>query len=176
MKESIINQAYFKNFTMIKIDQALITGLAEIARNSTRKRINHNFHTEASDPLQRLLNVMHPGTYLRPHKHENPDKREVFIALKGKFLALEFDDEGKVADFMILDPAVGNYAAEVPARTYHSIICLEPDSVIYELKDGPYDVRDDKYFAPWAPKEGENTCNQFIRNILQQVGIEKAED
>ena len=160
---------------MIKIDQALITGLAEIARNSSRKRINHNFHTVASDPLQRLLNVMHPGTYLRPHKHETPDKREVFIALKGKFLALEFDDEGKVADFMILDPEVGNYAAEVPARTYHSIICLEPDSVIYELKDGPYDVRDDKHFAKWAPKEGEPGCTEFINSILLRCGVEKAE-
>ncbi len=159
---------------MIKIDQSLIKGLAEIARNSPRKRINHNFHTDASDPLQRLLNVMHPGTYLRPHKHENPDKREVFIALKGKFLALEFNDEGKVVDFIILDPEAGNYAAEVPARTYHSIICLEPDSVIYELKDGPYDPKDDKHFASWAPKEGEGSCDQFIRSILRQVGIEKA--
>lgn len=161
---------------MIKIDQTLINGLAEIARNSPRKRINHNFHTEACDPLQRLLNVMHPGTYLRPHKHENPDKREVFIALKGKFLALEFFNDGKIADFMILDPTIGNFAAEVPAKTYHSIICLEPDSVIYELKDGPYNVSDDKFFAPWAPKEGESACNQFILNLIKQVGIEKSNE
>jgi cupin fold WbuC family metalloprotein len=156
---------------MIKINQDLIADLAHKAFNSSRKRINYNFHKEPGDPLQRLLNVMHPGTYLQPHKHENPDKREVFIALKGKFLALEFYEEGTIADFIILDPTTGNYAAEVPARTFHSIICLEPDSVIYELKDGPYDPNDDKHFAKWAPKEGEPGCDEFTRNILQFCGI-----
>ena len=93
---------------MIKIDQNLIADLAEKARNSDRKRINFNFHKVPGDPLQRLLNVMQPGTYLQPHKHENPDKREVFIALTGKFLALEFDEQGNITDSMILDPAKGS--------------------------------------------------------------------
>lgn len=156
---------------MIKINQNLIAELAEIASISTRKRINYNFHKVPGDPLQRLLNVMQPNTYLQPHKHENPDKREVFIALKGKFLALEFGDEGNIVDFVILDPTTGNYAAEVPARTYHSVICLEPDSAIYELKDGPYDPADDKHFAPWAPKEGEAGCEGYIIKILKECGV-----
>jgi len=118
---------------------------------------------------------MQPGTYLQPHKHENPDKREVFIALKGKFIALEFDDYGNITDSMVLDPTKGNYAAEVAERTYHSVICLEPDSVIYELKDGPYDPNDDKHFANWAPKEGEKECEEFINKILIDYGINKPE-
>lgn len=156
---------------MIKIDQSLIADLAEKARNSDRKRINFNFHKVPGDPLQRLLNVMQPGTYLQPHKHENPDKREVFIALTGKFLALEFDEQGNIADSMILDPLKGIFAAEVSARTYHTIICLEPDSAIYELKDGPYDPKDDKYFASWAPKEGAEGCDEFIKKILYLCGL-----
>lgn len=156
---------------MIKIDQSLIADLAEKARNSDRKRINFNFHKVPGDPLQRLLNVMQPGTYLQPHKHENPDKREVFIALTGKFLALEFDEQGNIADSMILDPLKGIYAAEVSARTYHTIICLEPDSAIYELKDGPYDPSDDKHFAPWAPKEGAEGCEEFMKKILYLCGL-----
>jgi cupin fold WbuC family metalloprotein len=158
---------------MIKINQTLIAELAEKAGKSDRKRINYNFHKVPGDPLQRLLNVMQPGTYLQPHKHENPDKREVFIALKGKFLALEFDDEGHILDFMILDPTTGNFATEVPARTYHSIICLAPDSAIYELKDGPYDPTDDKHFATWAPKEGTQECDGYISKILNECGIKK---
>lgn len=156
---------------MIKIDQSLIADLAEKARDSDRKRINFNFHKVPGDPLQRLLNVMQPGTYLQPHKHENPDKREVFIALTGKFLALEFDEQGNIADSMILDPLKGIYAAEVSARTYHTIICLEPDSAIYELKDGPYDPKDDKHFAPWAPREGAEGCNEFMNKILYLCGL-----
>jgi cupin fold WbuC family metalloprotein len=156
---------------MIKIDQSLIADLAVKARNSDRKRINFNFHKIPGDPLQRLLNVMQPGTYLQPHKHENPDKREVFIALTGKFLALEFDELGNIADSTILNPLKGIYAAEVSARTYHTIICLEPDSAIYELKDGPYDPSDDKHFAPWAPREGAGGCDEFMKKILYLCGL-----
>lgn len=138
---------------------------------STRKRINHNFHRLPSDTLQRMLNAMQPGTYLQPHKHENPDKREVFIALTGKFVVIEFDDDGLVTDYMLLEPANKEFAAEVAERRYHTIICLEPDSVIYELKDGPYDPADDKNFAPWAPKEGEAGCVDFLNKVLSELGI-----
>ena len=161
---------------MIKIDRPLINDLTKKAEISPRKRINHNFHKIAGDPLQRLLNVMQPGTYLQPHKHENPDKREVFIALKGKFLALEFDNDGEITDFIVLDPASESFGTEIPARIYHAIICLEPDSVLYELKDGPYDPADDKHFAPWAPAEGEKKCNEYINNILHQCRIKIASD
>ncbi|MBM3436837.1 MAG: cupin fold metalloprotein, WbuC family, partial [Bacteroidetes bacterium] len=58
-------------------------------------------------------------------------------------------------------------------RKYHTIICLEPDSVIYELKDGPYDPADDKNFAPWAPKEGEPGCEEYMTKILYSLGLFK---
>jgi cupin fold WbuC family metalloprotein len=156
---------------MIKIDSQLIGELSSKARQAARKRINYNFHKIPSDTLQRMLNAMQPGTYLQPHKHEKPDKREVFIALTGKFVVIQFREDGSIAEHMILDPEQREMAAEIAERTYHTIICLEPDSVIYELKDGPYDPGDDKHFAPWAPKEGEPGCNEFINNILSQLNI-----
>lgn len=156
---------------MIKIDQKLIDDVITKAKFSPRKRINHNFHKIPSDPLQRMLNSMQPGTYLQPHKHESPDKREVFLALTGKFVAVQFDDVGSVADYMVLDPSKNEYAAEVDARIYHTIICLEPDSVIYELKDGPYNSMDDKNFASWAPKEGESGCDDYINKILTELRL-----
>ncbi len=156
---------------MKKINAQLIGEVIAEAKNSERKRINLNFHEEMKDPLQRMLNSMQPGTYLQPHKHENPDKREVFLALTGKFVVLQFNDDGNIADHMILDPSVNDFAAEVDARVYHSIICLEPDSIIYELKDGPYDPSDDKNFATWAPAEGEPDCNQYLNTILTELNI-----
>jgi len=160
---------------MIKIDDKLIREVSAKAGSSARKRINYNFHRIPSDTLQRMLNAMQPGTYLQPHKHENPDKREVFIALTGRFVVIQFNDDGSVADHIILDPKKNEFAAEVAERTYHTIICLEPDSVIYELKDGPYDPADDKNFAPWAPKEGEPGCEIFVRNLLKHLNIQSAQ-
>jgi cupin fold WbuC family metalloprotein len=156
---------------MKKIDSAMLQEMMEKSRQSGRKRVNLNFHYGGTDPIQRMLNAMQPGTYLQPHKHENPDKREIFIALTGKFVVISFDHTGNITDHMILDPAAKNPAAEIEARVYHTIICLEPDSVIYEVKDGPYDVADDKRFAAWAPQEGDHGCTEFLNKWLNQLNI-----
>ncbi|MBN2172900.1 MAG: WbuC family cupin fold metalloprotein [Bacteroidales bacterium] len=156
---------------MIKINAYLLKEMMLKAHQSPRGRINHNFHYGPGDPLQRMLNSMQPGTYLQPHKHENPDKREVFMALTGKFVVIQFNDDGTIADHMILDPKNNEYAAEVASRTYHTIICIEPDSIIYEIKDGPYDPADDKHFALWAPKEGEAGCEDYLKSLLNKLGI-----
>ncbi|MEZ5083456.1 MAG: WbuC family cupin fold metalloprotein [Bacteroidales bacterium] len=156
---------------MKKINSNLINDLHAQAKLSLRGRINHNFHTEMDDPLQRMLNSMQPGTYLQPHKHENPDKREVFIALTGKFVVVQFNDTGHIEDSMILDPSIKDFAAEIDAHVYHTIICLEPNSIIYELKDGPYNPSDDKNFAPWAPVEGNPDCQEYLHSLLNQLDI-----
>jgi cupin fold WbuC family metalloprotein len=71
-----------------------------------------------------MLNAMEPGTYVQPHKHENPDKREAFLLLRGKMLVVSFDEAGQVTDHVVLDPQAGNFGLEVPPRTYHTLICL----------------------------------------------------
>jgi len=157
---------------MIKIDEALIRKVSQTAKESSRKRKNYNFHELPEDILQRFLNAWEPGTYLQPHKHENPDKNEVFICLTGKFLIIEFDREGNINDYMILDSGQGNYGAEIAPRVFHTVICLEPDSVAYELKEGPYDPNDDKNFASWAPKEGEAGCEEYNQKILNELNIQ----
>jgi cupin fold WbuC family metalloprotein len=156
---------------MIKIDHALLSVMAENSRNAKRKRAHHIFHKASDDVLQRFLNAMQPGTYLQPHKHEDPDKREVFIALTGRFAVIEFDPAGRITDHIILDPKTRDYAAEVAPRTFHTVICIEPDSIAYELKDGPYNPIDDKNFASWAPKEGESGCDAFLNKILTELNL-----
>jgi cupin fold WbuC family metalloprotein len=156
---------------MIRINSGLIRELTNKSLQSPRKRVNLNFHENANDPIQRMLNSMQPGTYLQPHKHENPDKREVFIALIGRFVVIRFHEDGSVAEHMILDPAIGEFAAEIGPRIYHTIICLTPNSVIYELKDGPYDPYNDKNFASWAPKEEEPECREYLQNLLAMLNI-----
>lgn len=156
---------------MIKIDSELLTNLIPIAENSPRKRINYNFHKESNDPIQRLLNVMEPDTYIRPHKHEKPDKREVFIVIKGSFIVIEFDNDGNIMDNIILRRDDGVYATEIASRRYHTIISLEKGSVVYEFKDGPYDPANDKDFAPWAPDEKSGDGQEWNRRLLEKINI-----
>ena len=48
-----------------RIDQQLFAQVAADARRHPRLRLNHNFHRE-QDSVQRFLNVLQPGTYVRP--------------------------------------------------------------------------------------------------------------
>jgi len=156
---------------MIRIDTQLTESLVRDARSSVRRRKNHNFHTVMTDPLQRMLHALEPGTYVRPHKHENPDKREAFVILRGRVAAVEYTPEGEIAGHIVLDPSTGNFGVEFAARIWHSLIALESGSVLYEVKDGPWDPIDDKNFATWAPKEGEEGCGAFLEKILSKLGL-----
>jgi cupin fold WbuC family metalloprotein len=157
---------------MIKITEDFIEESSQKAKTSPRKRMNFNFHKHDSDRLQRMLNALEMETYIQPHKHQDPDKVEAFFALRGRILVVEFDAEGKITDHIILDAKKGNYGTEIAARTWHTIICLEPGSVAYEVKDGPYNVAVDKNFAPWAPAEGDPSCTLYLHKILKELGLE----
>ena len=158
---------------MIKINTAFIDPLSEKAKASQRKRINYNFHPQADDLLQRMLHGMEPDTYVRPHKHENPDKVEAFFCLRGSVAVVEFDSEGTIIDHIVLDTTTGNYGCEIPPRTWHSIICIEPDSVVYEVKNGPYIPIEDKDFASWAPEEGDEKAVDFVNQIVEKLHLKK---
>jgi cupin fold WbuC family metalloprotein len=154
---------------MIKITHQLVTDLSKEAAASPRLRKNYNFHREASDPLQRMLNALELGTYVQPHRHQNPDKREAFILLSGSLLVVEFDEHGAVSDHSVLSTAKGVHGAEIAAATWHTIVALEPSTVVYELKDGPWDPADDKDFAPWAPAEGEAESAAWLERLIEDT-------
>jgi cupin fold WbuC family metalloprotein len=157
---------------MIKIDTTLLDATSALAKASPRRRMNHNFHQDFSDTLQRMLNAMEPLSYIQPHKHEDPDKREAFFALRGRFVVIEFDHEGNITGHILLDPLKGNFGAEIAERTFHTIVALDPGTVAYEVKDGPYSPIDDKNFAAWAPKEGAADAKEYLHQILSKVGID----
>ena len=156
---------------MKKIDTDLMDQLTYKARLSPRKRMNHNFHTGPEDTLQRLLNAMEPGTYVRPHKHEDPDKREVFFALRGKLCLVQFDGEGNITGHVVLSPGGQAVAAEIAERTFHTVISLEPGSIAYEAKDGPYNPIDDKNFAAWAPAENSPEAALYLQGLIGKLGL-----
>ncbi len=156
---------------MIAINNELLFALSDEAASSKRKRKNYNFHKEPQARIQRMLNAMEPGTYVRPHKHEDPDKLEVFFCIKGRIAVIEWTDQGEIIRIEILDPLLGNYGVEVPARTWHSLVSLEAGSVAWEVKDGPYDPADDKHFAPWAPAEGDPDAEVWLNDLIRKVDL-----
>ena len=156
----------------VKIVSAdLLNSLSDQAKGLTRLRKNYNFHDSYADPINRMLNAFELNTYCQPHKHEDPDKREVFIVLKGKLGVVIFDDAGNVVQGIVLSPFPGNCGVEIPAGIWHMAVALDPVTVAYEIKDGPYEQPLDKNFAPWAPKEGEPGCSTYLNDVLKRAGF-----
>lgn len=118
-----------------------------------------------------MVNAIEPFSYIHPHKHENPDKREVFIILRGRLAAIFFNEKGEVSEHFILDNKGKNYGVEIPPRTWHTFISLESGTVVYELKDGPYFPLNDKNFAPWAPRENDPKCRDYIKKLCEELSI-----
>lgn len=153
---------------MVIIDRQMLSTVSSEAKASARLRKNYNFHSEYTDPTNRMLNALEPGTYVRPHKHESPDKWELFILLTGKALILRFDNAGTIIEQVILDNAQGIYGVELPAREWHTVLSLASGTVLYEVKPGPYAPIDDKNFASWAPEEGSQEASAYLASLLAQ--------
>jgi cupin fold WbuC family metalloprotein len=152
------------------INVELLNRVSKEAFQNPRKRMNHNFHENGEDLLQRMLNALEPGTYLPPHRHT--DKVEIFLLLRGKVQVLLFDDTGEVTEIKQIDPLLGEYGVEIPAGIWHTIFVEECGSVIYEVKEGPYIPGKGVEFAPWAPTpentlEVDNYMNSLRKLILE---------
>jgi cupin fold WbuC family metalloprotein len=152
---------------MRTITDELIQGLIEEAGQSPRKRAPHNFHTY-DEAVQRMINALHPGTYVTPHKHENPDKVELIAILAGKAALLHFSDSGEVQDIFIMDAAGPVRGVDIPARTYHNFVALTPCAVL-EIIQGPYHPETHKKFAPWAPLEGTPETAEYLARLEQFI-------
>ena len=137
---------------MMTIDKLLLDQTSDNAKTSPRLRMNHNFHADLNEPLHRLLNAMEPGTYFRPHRHCRPDRHEIFLLLRGRVAVFLFDAEGNVTETVVLDPRDGAYGGEIPAGVWHGLLVLEPNSVMYEVKQGPFAPLTSDNLASWAPQ------------------------
>ena len=154
---------------MLKISTQLLDEVSSRARLSPRRRMNHNFHTDLGDPVQRLLNALEPWTYIRPHKHA--DKEESFVLLRGTVLAVTFNDDGSIRDHSILSASSGILGIEFEEGCYHMLTSLESGSVVYELKEGPFIPHTEPTSAPWAPREGSEEVENFLRAVFGNLGI-----
>ena len=146
------------------ITQALINQKAEDARQSQRQRDIHLLHTGPEDTLHRMLNAMQPGTYITPHRHTTVPKAEAVVVLQGSLGFICFDDAGhyNTQDFIYINPAQGIWGVDYRAGVWHTFLALEPDTVIFEVKPGPYDAATDKEFAPWAPPEEDPRAYAYL--------------
>jgi cupin fold WbuC family metalloprotein len=151
------------------ITAELVTSAIAHSRASPRRRVIQPFHKSAEDPLHRMLNAMQPDSYVRPHRHLDPPKAEAWIVVRGAVAFFTFEPTGAVRDCVTLRAGGEVFGVDLVPGVYHSLVALEPDSVIYEVKTGPYTQATDKSFAPWAPEEGAPQAVAYLESLREEL-------
>ncbi len=118
------------------IDKELLDTVSEQAKASPRLRMNFNFHQSLDDLCHRMLNAIEPGTEVPIHRH--PTKDESFVILRGKVRSTTYNDDGSIIDSVVLSQEDGVYGVDILKGVWHKLESLEPNSVIFECKEGPF--------------------------------------
>lgn len=147
------------------IQKSIVNDAIALSRQSPRKRIIYPFHKSASDRLHRMLNVIQTDSYIRPHSHEAQEKSESIIVLQGGICYITFDHYGTILSHQNIVANTDIFGVDSQPNVIHSFFALKEDTVIFEVKAGPYIKALDKGFADWAPEEHTAEAHEFLMQL-----------
>lgn len=116
------------------ITQEILNELTAKAKASERLRANLDLRNSSDDLSQRMLNALEPGTVMPIHRHRTTS--ETCICIRGHFEEYFYDENGNLTD--TIDMVPGGVALNIEAGQWHSLKCLESETVLLEAKDGAY--------------------------------------
>lgn len=119
------------------IDKLILDDLSAKAKASPRLRMNLDLRNSPEDQSQRMLNALEPGTIFPIHRHHSSS--ETVVIIRGKIQWIFYDDNGVETERVTLDANGDLRMLNVERGRWHSLVCLEPNSVLFESKDGPYE-------------------------------------
>ena len=118
------------------IDKTVLDNLTEQAKKNPRLRQNMDLRNSPEDGSQRMLNALEPGTVMPIHRHHASS--ETVVILRGKIKWVFYDDEGNETERVLLDANGEPRMLNVERDRWHSLVCLESGSVLFESKNGSY--------------------------------------
>ena len=121
----------------MKLDKALFDSVSVEAKHSSRLRMSCDMRTTVNDQSQRMLNAIEPGTELPIHRHTN--STETCIVLRGSAEEIFYDDNGNETEHVLMRPDSECCGVNIEVGRWHKIVSLEPNTVIFEAKDGAYE-------------------------------------
>lgn len=151
------------------IDRELMDAVAEKAWQSPRRRMNYNFHRSTDEGINRLLNVMHRGSYLPVHRHINPDKSESIVVVRGKVGVTIYDNDGAVVESRTVGVGCDCVGFDIEAGVWHGLVVLEDDTVLFEVKQGPYAPITPENIASWTPAVDDVVAvEKFVKELEEK--------
>lgn len=129
---NVVHQYFFH---MI-LTQSLLYSVISKAKLSSRLRMNYNLHKSFEDKVQRMFNALEPGTVVPIARH--PNSNETLIMLRGRLRVLIYDDDKNIIEEVIIAPNSENFGYHIPQGTWHKVESLEPGTILFETREGPY--------------------------------------
>lgn len=148
---------------------SMVGDLLALSRESPRRRMIQRLHKTLDTGVHKMFNAMQPGTYVTPHRHLHPPKTETILVVAGSMLYVEFEDDGTLRSHTLVQPGTEIFGIDIAPHIFHTFIALKPDTLIFEVKDGPYEHDTDKDFPDWAPREGTDEAEPFLLELLKQL-------
>lgn len=160
--------------TLIPVTKKLLDKMTKKAKKSPRKRAHYLFHKH-DDPVHRIINAIEPGTYIPPHKHQDPKKIEAFVLLRGKAACVGFNDKGKITEVHVLEKEGPKFAVDITPGAWHTFISLKSGTALFEVVQGPYEKLSHKNLAPWAPSEenGKSYIKKLEKEVKSRIKVQK---
>lgn len=153
---------------LVVLSRSLVEDVCEASRASPRRRIILPFHKREDELLHRMLNVIQPDSYVRPHRHLEPPKAEAWVVLRGALAFFTFEDDGRIRDCLSLEAGGEQFGVDLAPGIFHGLVALAPDTVLFEVKNGPFAPANDKAFAAWAPAEGSPEAAGYMDLLREE--------
>ena len=118
------------------INEQLLNYVSSQAMESSRLRMNYNLHAHLGEKVHRFFNAMEPGTVVPIDRRR--DTAETFMLVRGKMRVVFYDDDKNIIEDTILSTDNGNYGVHIPIGAWHWVEILAPNTVTFEVKEGPY--------------------------------------
>lgn len=119
------------------IDKTLLDNLSSQAKASPRLRQAYDLRNTPEDNSQRMLNALEPGTVMPIHRHRHSS--ETVVIVRGSLIERFYDEDGNITEEVLMVPGGENPVVQVEKGRWHSLECLEPNTVLFESKDGKYE-------------------------------------
>lgn len=116
------------------ITNDILDELSAKAKASERLRCNFDMRNSVVDNSQRMLNALEPGTEMPIHRHKGSS--ETCICIRGHFEEYFYDEKGNLTETVDMVP--GGVVLNIEKGQWHSLKCLEPNTILFEAKDGAY--------------------------------------
>lgn len=83
------------------------------------------------------VNALEPGTVMPIHRHRNT--LETVVIVRGSLVERFYDEDGNVTEEVLMAAGGENPVVQVEKGRWHSLECLEPNTVLFEAKDGAWE-------------------------------------